>query len=326
VILRIAFASDDFGAFEGVAFDDVIIADMPSIALGPDTSVCAGHVLDAGFIAGATYDWSTGATSQTVTVTSTGLYQVTVTDSLGFSSTDEVNVTLIPSPSVDLGPDASFCESVVLDAGNPGSSYFWNTGLGTQTITATTSGTYSVIVTSPEGCVSNDEIVVTVEYAPVASFTFDLGGPFATFFDASPGATSWTWDFGDGGTSTEQNPSYTYGASGNYTVTLIVSNACGSDTLVQSVAIFVSGLEDADLAESWTVFPNPTDGLIQMQIEGVALGEEVLYGLFDASGKMVASGMTEHFGSLDFRRFASGHYTLRIAAGEREASKLLQIE
>jgi PKD repeat protein len=52
-----------------------------------------------------------------------------------------------------------------------------------------------------------------------------------TFSDFSTGEpTGWTWNFGDGGTSTEQNPVHTYTAIGTYTVTLTVSNAQGEDT------------------------------------------------------------------------------------------------
>lgn len=62
------------------------------------------------------------------------------------------------------------------------------------------------------------------------------------FTDSSIGATQWLWDFGDGeeenpSTSTEQNPSHTYTAVGEYTVVLTVSNQWGSDTITQYVEI-----------------------------------------------------------------------------------------
>jgi PKD repeat protein len=82
-----------------------------------------------------------------------------------------------------------------------------------------------------------DDISVTVGAsgtAPTAAFS---GTPTngdaplnVQFTDASIDApTSWSWNFGDGGTSTAQNPSHTYNAAGSYTVTLTVSNAYGSD-------------------------------------------------------------------------------------------------
>jgi Zn-dependent metalloprotease len=73
---------------------------------------------------------------------------------------------------------------------------------------------------------------------PVADFTAfpTTGGiPLVVYFtDQSQAASSWSWDFGDGGTSTEQNPTHTYIAMGNYTVTLTAANQFGSDTEIKT--------------------------------------------------------------------------------------------
>lgn len=71
---------------------------------------------------------------------------------------------------------------------------------------------------------------------PVASFTWSLDSPAAgqtvTFTDTSSGEpTSWSWDFGDGGTSQEQNPTYVFAAEGEFDVGLTVENEDGSDTV-----------------------------------------------------------------------------------------------
>ena len=60
------------------------------------------------------------------------------------------------------------------------------------------------------------------------------------FTDQSIGATSWSWDFGDTGTSTDKNPIYTYNTAGNYTVTLTVYNASGSDAEIKTNYITVT--------------------------------------------------------------------------------------
>lgn len=93
-----------------------------------------------------------------------------------------------------------------------------------------------------------DDISVTggpAGSAPTAAFT---GTPVSgltpltvDFTDASTdGPTSWSWSFGDGGTSTAQNPSHTYTAAGTYTVSLTVSNAFGSDVLTRNGYITVT--------------------------------------------------------------------------------------
>jgi PKD repeat protein len=77
---------------------------------------------------------------------------------------------------------------------------------------------------------------------PTASFSFTPAHPRpgeeVRFSDDSTGEpTSWQWDFGDGQTSDQQNPTHTYSTSGSKTVTLVVSNASGSDSAVKEVPI-----------------------------------------------------------------------------------------
>ena len=82
---------------------------------------------------------------------------------------------------------------------------------------------------------------------PLASFSgpgIATRGVSASFRDDSLNApTSWLWNFGDGGTSTQQNPAHTYNTAGTYTVTLTVTNAHGSDTTTRTVSVFDPGKE-----------------------------------------------------------------------------------
>ncbi len=77
--------------------------------------------------------------------------------------------------------------------------------------------------------------------APVASFGYAATGTTPhqiQFTDASlNNPTQWSWDFGDGATSTAQNPLHTYAGSGSYTVTLTVANAGGTDTTSKSITV-----------------------------------------------------------------------------------------
>jgi PKD repeat protein len=73
---------------------------------------------------------------------------------------------------------------------------------------------------------------------PTAAFTFAKAGLTVTFVDNSTGdPTSWLWDFGDGMTSTQENPTHTYAAGGNYVVKLTVSNSAGSNSTNQLVTV-----------------------------------------------------------------------------------------
>jgi PKD repeat protein len=84
----------------------------------------------------------------------------------------------------------------------------------------------------------------TIGTAPTAAFSADAtsgAAPFEVqFTDLSiQNPTVWEWDFGDGGTSTDQSPMYTYDADGTYTVTLTARSASGADTVVHANLINV---------------------------------------------------------------------------------------
>jgi PKD repeat protein len=158
------------------------------------------------------------------------------------------------SPTTGDAPlNVSFADS---STGNP-TSWSWDFGDGSSSTaqnpshTYTTPGTYTVKLTASNGSGSDtktgsDYITVT---APPNPPTADFGAsptsgeaPLnVSFTDSSTGnPTSWSWDFGDGTSSTGQNPTHTYTAAGTYTVSLTASNAAGPDTKTRTDYISVS--------------------------------------------------------------------------------------
>ncbi len=105
----------------------------------------------------------------------------------------------------------------------------------------TTPGTYTVILTSSNP-LCNDSVSksIVVVPGPVANFTSPNNASCTppltvNFQDQSTGAVSWQWNFGDGTTSSQQNPSHTYNSYGTDTVRLVVTNAGGcTDTIVKA--------------------------------------------------------------------------------------------
>ncbi len=87
-----------------------------------------------------------------------------------------------------------------------------------------------------------DSLGTTPNIDPIASFTFSVNNLDATFIDTSSDSdgniVSWSWDFDDGGSSTQQNPIYGYATSGTYSVTLTVTDDDGAtDSTTQNVTI-----------------------------------------------------------------------------------------
>ncbi len=99
--------------------------------------------------------------------------------------------------------------------------------------------------TDTPGAVNNGQILGDGTVAPTADFS---GAPLTgeaplqvTFSDLSSGAPdNWSWTFGDGGTSTAQDPSHTYTSAGNYTVTLTAGNGAGNNVKTRTAYIVVT--------------------------------------------------------------------------------------
>lgn len=154
----------------------ITINPVPNPNLGADISFCIGAsaTLDPGSFTG--YTWSTGATTPTINVTTTGTYIVEVTNIQGCTNTDTLTVqNVFPLPNPNLGADQTFCngQSALLNPGNF-AVYQWQNGTSNSTFTATTSGNYFVQVTDNNNCVNADTVSVTVNPLPVFSLGNDV--------------------------------------------------------------------------------------------------------------------------------------------------------
>ncbi len=137
-------------------------------------------------------------------------------------------------------------------------SWQWDFGDGSTSTqqnpsyTYNTDGSYTVTLTATNGDGSNvktkpNYIVVSEGGGdtPIADFTADITSgeaPLTVYFtdQSENDPTTWQWDFGDDGTSTQQNPSHTYNTDGSYTVTLTATNEFGSDVETKTNYIVVS--------------------------------------------------------------------------------------
>lgn len=158
----------------GCSYTDSVNITMPAPAeLGLNTQgFCTGDsiTLDPGIMNAQSYQWSTGASSQTITVSTVGGYSVVVIDSLGCSTIDAVSV-LESVPMPDLGNDPTvLCvnTNTTLDPGTF-DAYSWSTGDNTQTILVQGSvlglgnHTFSVTVVDSLGCLGSASVTVQFE-------------------------------------------------------------------------------------------------------------------------------------------------------------------
>lgn len=202
-----------------------------TVNLGSDASICSGNsvTLDAGN-AGATFNWSNSATSQTINVNTTGTYTVTVTNPVNSCQTiDAINITVNALPSITATAAApTICNgnSTTISAGG-GSTYSWS-GLGTNVsyvVNPSATTVYTVTGTDGNGCTNTANVTVNVNALPTiaASATvpsYCIGGSSTV---SASGGTSYTWNNGLGaGTSHVVSPV----ATTVYNVTGTDGNGC----------------------------------------------------------------------------------------------------
>ncbi|KAA9354015.1 PKD domain-containing protein [Larkinella humicola] len=158
-----------------VAFDRkiVFVQVPPTVRLGPDTTLCPSPTLRLAVTAsaGATYRWSTGATTSSIQPTTSGSYSVVATSG-ACTATDEVKLTFLPLPTFDLTREVPLCvgdqgRAVLQVSGNSTLTYFWpHSGDSTPRITVLEVGRYAVRVTGANGCAAVDTAVVVDKCEP----------------------------------------------------------------------------------------------------------------------------------------------------------------
>ena len=188
----------------------------------------------------------------------------------------------------------------------------------------TTAGDHTLSVTAKNACGTSDplDVVVTVIDAANADFDYTQDGLEFTFTNKSTSYNTQSWNFGDGNTANEDNPSHGYTSRKVYTVELIVSNVCSADTVEMDVeAKFNVGLND--LTDSGvSIYPNPVTSDLTVE----ALENSSLH-IYDALGKSVMVVEIEKgVSKLNLTTLESGVYQVQIltASGQNVGASILK--
>ena len=181
-----------------------------------------------------TYQWSNGATTQTITNLGPGNYSVVVTDANGCTSICNVIIGLFSGPSCTATSTDASCglnngsATASASGGLPSYSYAWSNGGNTQTITGLAAGTYTVTVTDSNGCSTTCSVNVGDTPAPTCQVTStpascNLANGSATV-TASGGSGGYSYLWSHGATSSVA----TGLTAGTYSVTVTDSNGCST--------------------------------------------------------------------------------------------------
>jgi len=285
----------------------------PTLLTGTTGSFCAGGstVLTSSATSGNV--WSTGETTQSITVSTAGTYSVHLVNGFGCSSTlataniSSIALPAAPSLSV-LSGTTVFCDGGTVEIGSSyPSGNLWSNGETTQTIVATMSGNYSVTYTNGSGCISDPspEITVTVHPTPAAPI-ITVGGP-TTFCSGgnvtltSSQATGNSWSNG----ATTQSIVVTN--PGTYSAIYVNSNGCASTTSIST---------------SITVLPNPVTPTISANgPTAFCIGGSVLLTASSPTNIVWSTGATTQ----SITASTTGNYTATLTGGNGCTSTSLPI-
>jgi len=301
---------DGCGNISTANWSVTVISDF-SFDLGPDITECNSnsYTINPGNI-GSTYEWSTGATSQTLTVNNSGNYSLTVTTNNGCCYIDDIDVILGFSPNASATGNTLDCSgsSVTIfgSSTSSGVTYSW-TGPGGFTSTAQNPsvselGIYTLTVTNAQMCTATAtaEVIADVNVPDVTAIggIIDCINPSVILMGASSvSGVSYNWTGPGGFNSNLQNPEVSL--DGIYTLEVTAPNGCSAsqsttvelDADIPSISLSIG---DADCDnESLTLISNSNTNGLDYSWTG-------------------PNGFTAT--TIDAEVFESGTYTLRVTA------------
>ncbi len=240
----------------------ITVNPLPIVNAGIDTLICSGVSIILAGQGAVTYTWDNNVINGILfTPISTATYNVIGTDVNGCVNTDQVVVSVTPTPIVSFVPSVSSgCVpvSVIFTNTNPtNNTYQWDLGNGITSTNANTISTVytgvgcydvTLISTTPNGCVGQTTVnsIVCAYDNPVADFTtnpnvLSLIDTYSQLDNESTGAETYIWNFGDGSAnSTLINPSHFFPSAepGSYQITLIAYSILGcTDTVTQNIEV-----------------------------------------------------------------------------------------
>lgn len=321
----------------------LLVLNSPGVTLTPalDTLMCFADTLGVTGTSGGQSQWFRngapvpGATTNQFDATADGAYNMLKTNLNGCSDSAVVGIVILfgDQPTADLGADSTVCagDSVCFSLSNSvGVNYVWSNGDTTAASCAATAGNFSVAASDRAGCVERDTMVLTLRSAPSPAFTSNTAlCPIIAFSASSLDIDTYSWSFGDGGTSSQSGPTHTYTANGTYTVSFVAANACGVDSSNQTLTITcVVGTLEGNL-QSAALYPNPSKGDFTLQAQ-LGVADALSYSVVDLSGRTlmaVQHDQAQSFWQEQIRlAVPSGMYFLHLVSGAAKATLLVVVE
>ncbi len=237
--------TDAFGCTGSASFS-VLVNPLPLVNITGDLDKCSGESTTLSTTPGqGTYSWTNGSTDPSITVTTGGIYTVTVTTNKGCTKSLGVTFNEHPIPIAAYDPESNItCEEIRIKFQNKsineaGSTYSWTFGDGGTSTERSPSHVYAtpgeyttyLQVTSPYGCKDDTSQLVEVTTPPLPEAKFSQSTQLVSIFNSevsfsnsSVNSVRYRWSFGDGKSSSDDNPTHIFDKVGTNKIKLIAYN------------------------------------------------------------------------------------------------------
>ncbi len=286
-----------------------------TISADGSASFCSGgSVTLSTSTSGFTYLWSNGATTMSINVSSSGIYNCTVSNSCGSILSNSLTVTVNEAPTVlqstiSAAGVTTFCAegTVVLTVATAGLTYQWKkdnadlSGATLQNYTANASGSFSCDVSNECGTTVSNSIVVTENPKPTATVSAAAcsGGTVLLTCTAVPNTgVKYKWKKDGSSISGATNSTYTATQSGSYKCTVTIT-ATGCKKTSKAVTVTINCKEGSvSLLQEAFIYPNPTSNYFVINTSQLDVGSVITINdltgkeleRYDANGEEIKAG------------------------------------
>lgn len=299
------------------------------------------------------YAWNFGdgdtstAASPSHTYPAEGTYDVTLltTNACGGADTFTGSISICESITADFTATQVTPNGLAFDFTDNSAgtvvSYAWSFGDGATSASASPAhtyaahGSYTVTLITTNACGISDTATETVRTCLPASagFTATVQSDGATVITANSSAgtnLTYNWNFGDGATSTAEEPTHVYAATGSYTITLTATDACGTTATATQTVSIITGITNVQAGFSISATPNPTSGQFVIRYE-LQNESAVRIRLLNILGEAVYENSSNSLRGaytlpVDLQHVAKGAYLLEFKTSKGAATLKVMIE
>lgn len=290
----------------------------PQIQSSGPLGFCAGDSVTLTAIdttnGGASFQWSTTDTTQSITVNSAGVYSVIITDTNTCQSQSQVTITVFSTPTIVADNDTGFCQSsTIVICATGGNTYSWapsfgvsDTTIACPTFGPTSSTTYTVTGTDANGCSAIDSVTLSLfplPSVPVISQNVQT-------LNCTP-ATTYQWYFNSNPIPGATSQSYVPTQNGSYYVVITDTNGCQAFSSTYSMADV--GVPELLAQDGMSLYPNPNSGTFFITAD--LNRQAALLELISVTGQVVYSEQLE----------ADGVIRKELNAGAEDGTYLVRL-